>query len=838
MLNASSSHLYGIPKEDDVGTVILLITAVGSNTESQEYICNQLVWKITIELDPSSLVLALSQYIENRTSDQNGEVSLQRCLSHPTIIIASLSISLKLGASTNPLVKLADLIADTLHVSREIIQVTDGSSSFAFHKQLKNLRILRYENVLKPDLSDNLYHVSWPIGCEHDDVSIFDIHKLHRRSLSSVTDVKLNSWHLTSGSIDGEVHARKRRAVFFGSITALEGTPLETSTLPTSFLTSAIFTSISSVGTTNMVNSTRVFPTFSLNTSNTFVQANASIALSSLPTTKLAFSQAPGSTRSVSSFNMLTQTISSYATLSLGLHSSQSSLLTSTSTPSIGYESTYKSSLLSSFPPVISESSIHADQSSLHYFATSIPHSPSFVQSTCASGNCAGVIPSSEYLESKSTSPLASMISSLFFSTSTLRQGTSILHIQSPSYFQSETTTFVRTGSILTENRTSSLGFSSTRTLQYSITEPPSLVSTQHKSMTLSTPAFSTGFSPSRTDINNITSQPITIPLTALLPSTSPIYAESSSQYYMTPSVSISYQHSSTRDSSIVSIVPSSITVSFASSERNTSDITSQIISAHLSSLMPSMSIAYVRSSFHYSEITSFSVPYQRSSTDISSFSSMAPRSLATSFTSSRQDTNNTPSQTTKIQLTSLLFSVSTTISSIYSQHSVVSTAEITQGISTAKVESTLTSQLKSLASAYSSIQSNIYSRPKSSTLAPSPSDFISTGSTSTLLSYIFHSAATYLSSSVLPTGTALTSKVIKSASELFSTQTPILSTSVVKSAEHISSFATDSSQYRITTAFLKSPLMSFSSRFSLVSSPFGFQLSSTLQAAPIHTVT
>ena len=648
--------MHGIPQENDVGSMILLITGIGNNGEEQEFVCKQLVWKVTVELESNSLALALSQQVENRTDNLEEGDKYLRCLTHPSVIIATLSITLKPGASTHHLTKLANSIAEALTISNKIIQVIDGSSSISFFRQLKNLRILQYQDVLKNDWNGKNYVVSWPLGCDQKEVSLRDIHTLQRRSLSSTKDLTVNSWHLTSGNINGEIRVRKRRAVFFGSITALEGTPLETSAVPTKIFSSAIFTSVTSISATESFNSTRAFTTFISNTSYIILSSSVSSVTSSLETTNLSSAFSTVSQRSRNTINathssispslpssfVITQTGSNNATLSPASLSSMplltprssiplstsavpsASVLTSQSLSTLvslaslpqSFSSRSLSSLLpfSSLPFVSSSTSSLAQASQTSF--TPLPSSRfhSSLYPTATFGNSSAIersftlaTISLESLGSTSTFSPANGSSRIFADTSSKLKLTNVSHVQSTPFSITVTASIIAsTGPISKHSNTSFMKYFSAETSFYTSMNPTSLTSLS-------------------TRVSSLTR----------MESLSSIVPSSTIRFSVTKMSSVPYQRNSSGILNTATVGYSTVLSTPASSRRDTSLTTSRPASKPSISISPSTSTALANTSV-YSDLSIIS-PAEASSARVSStktgnFSIYQTESISASF--------------------------------------------------------------------------------------------------------------------------------------------------------------------------------------------------------------
>ena len=680
MVNLTSRFLYGIPQENEVGSMIILITSIGNDAKSQEHVCSTLAWKVTVELDSSSLASALSKYIDNSTNENSIDGKFLRCLSHPSIILASLNVGLGLAQS---LPKLADVVADSVNVSTEVIQVVDSSSSISFYKQLKKLRILQYENIVETGFNDRTYHVSWPLGCNHNDVGSLDVHKLYRRSLLGVKDMTLHGWHLTSGLIDEEVHARKRRAVYFGSITALDGTPLQTSVLSTNILSSAIFTSISSsVNRTVLFTSASAFPTSSLSTLNSSVLSSlsttmrSSFILSAVSQVSRDITNSFSNTVAILASDVSRLTVSNNFTLSIEPNLSQSSLPKSMPPPSVVDHSSF-GSLVSLHPSTFSKSFSNTSLSYMLSLTSALSFSQLSVQSTTIAST-APVIMYNRTLSIRDTStetpPAVSTQHSLGASLSRPAHSVTVVDSLYSSNF------LVTSPFSLPYQRSSIETLKISSVIKSSM--PPS-------------------FSLSRKSSSDVLSQSVAIQSTSLFPFLSTISGDSlssdvslqSSHYIVAPSFSTPYQHSSTGIPIIDSIAPSSVMGTFASSKKATSNVSSEARPMQSTLILPSETFIHVTVSSRYSATPSFSIPYQQNSTEISKVASFAPSSTDATLTSTKQSASDISSEATTLQSTLILPSKTNIDVAISSRYSAAPSFSIPYQLnSTAEIVSTLPS--------------------------------------------------------------------------------------------------------------------------------------------------
>lgn len=459
IFNATSGVIHGIPQEHDAGPIIMFITGIGKNVEGQEIICNQLIWKLTVELEPNSLAVGLSLHIGNVTDYSSGSNRFATCLSNKAIAVATLIVTLKSGESTHHLIKLMHILAEQQDIPRSLIQVIDSFSSFKFYRQLKKVKILQYGNLLTSNHDEKKYTLSWPLGCDQNVINSFHIHEIQRRSLASLTHINLNSWHLTSGIIDGGIHVRKRRAVFFGSITALEGTPQETSALPTKILTSAFFTSLAPISSTSYMNTSGLSATtFVSNVSSIVSQTIFSANISSLRTNSL---------------DAITSTIASQYVTNRPISSVTPSL--SSSQASVQIRSTIRSTFSSPLP------------SSALYNESRIKPTPS-TQSSCSKESC--VIGSVTVVSSRGKSiPTVATGSSSYLIDATSSQLYNASRLL-PSSVKLSTFTYVN--SVLppsTTSRISDVSLTATPGNTSSV-YPPTVVSHYTPAASLSTPVL------------------------------------------------------------------------------------------------------------------------------------------------------------------------------------------------------------------------------------------------------------------------------------------------------------------------------------------------------------
>ena len=244
--NTTNGYLFGIPQEQDVDSYEMLCVGMGINKFQQEFVCGYYSWTIEVELEARSLSVALRHVFYNATDSVSDKGRFSNCVDRKLVSVATLRVATKSKHATRHLAKLANSISANIGLPLRTIQIVRGESSLPFFKQLKRLNIIHYGELSTKDREDHTHYVSWPLGCGAFLADSFNIHDIHRRSISDTDGVSLNSWHLTTGEIEGGLLVRNRRGVFFGSITALEGTPLETSAMPSLILSSAMFTSLRS----------------------------------------------------------------------------------------------------------------------------------------------------------------------------------------------------------------------------------------------------------------------------------------------------------------------------------------------------------------------------------------------------------------------------------------------------------------------------------------------------------------------------------------------------------------------------------------------------------------
>ena len=331
--------LQGIPQESDLDTFDLMIVGIALIDGHSELLCKQFVWTITVLLEPKSLPVALISYINNETDFRSDQRDFSKCLSESRLTLLTLSFAVNTTVLSKTFTRLLNSMNSSISLPTGLIQIVESSSSIVFFKQLHKLKILRFERLGDFYSHRKEFYVSWPLGCERNNFESFDAHEIHKRSLSTISGLRLNSWHVTSGELDSNLLIRKRRGIFFGSITALEGTPAVTSVLPSHFLSSAFYTSVGSASVTNRFTSAAskiIEPSFVTSQANSYLSAAGTISDSSIyatPSLKV-LSSTPASQRSdISSRRLLSETARKQDSASVLLTNPTASLTQSTVQP-------------------------------------------------------------------------------------------------------------------------------------------------------------------------------------------------------------------------------------------------------------------------------------------------------------------------------------------------------------------------------------------------------------------------------------------------------------------------------------------------------------------------
>ena len=468
--NATNGYLFGIPQEQDVDSYEMLCVGIGINKFQQEFVCGYYSWTIEVELEARSLSVALRHVFDNATDSVSEIGQFSNCADHKLVSVATLRVASKAKHATRHLTKLAKTICANIGLPLRTIQIVRGESSLPFFKQLKRLNIVRYGELSPKDREDYAYYVSWPLGCGAFLADSFNIHDIHRRSISDTNGVSLNSWHLTTGEIDGGLLVRNRRGVFFGSITALEGTPLETSVLPSLILSSAIFTSLrSNVQESSVI--TSVSEMFSRTASSVTSSFQASSTLSEsipFPSSPASLILSPSTDFVLSSYstqvsfnvNATTKVQSSFSVESLS-HASFSKTTHSTTLL------TTKDSFFTTIPsPTLITVSADVSES----VCISAPCSESIVRSiisiSLANSSTMGTKRGTDSLQSSqilSTSPLTLSQTSWFFSNTLSKTITSTVGLLSSSAIVLTSASSKSSSTILTVSPTTSFQTSTSR---------------------------------------------------------------------------------------------------------------------------------------------------------------------------------------------------------------------------------------------------------------------------------------------------------------------------------------------------------------------------------------
>ncbi|XP_065684454.1 mucin-2 isoform X2 [Hydra vulgaris] len=113
----------------------------------------------------------------------------------------------------------SNLLVDFFKFPENLLQVLPTNNSYSYFNQLSSLDVIE-SNVLRP-MSEG-YMFSWPIGCQHNS----HISRVFRRSVKKIIEpipeLSLTVCYITKG------YFKENMELFFGSISALVGTPIET----------------------------------------------------------------------------------------------------------------------------------------------------------------------------------------------------------------------------------------------------------------------------------------------------------------------------------------------------------------------------------------------------------------------------------------------------------------------------------------------------------------------------------------------------------------------------------------------------------------------------------
>ncbi|XP_057312741.1 uncharacterized protein LOC130654215 [Hydractinia symbiolongicarpus] len=216
--------LSGIPNK--IGTFKLTVMLFGNDFGSFVKLCKTYFVKISIL--SHGIYNVLESYINHHNMAVNKNKLSDHylgCLTSPKVYVLSLIFKSACFVDYRDLHHKGKRLNSHLNTEPDLLQILQHNSSHALYKQLFSLSMHVINSIEDVGDSDYGYIFSWPISCttasEHQ-------HKLYRRSLHSdfedATQMKLSQWHLTSGLM------RKKREtveVFFGSISAIVGTPVE-----------------------------------------------------------------------------------------------------------------------------------------------------------------------------------------------------------------------------------------------------------------------------------------------------------------------------------------------------------------------------------------------------------------------------------------------------------------------------------------------------------------------------------------------------------------------------------------------------------------------------------
>ena len=230
----------------------LTILIFGNNVGYYVKLCHSYPMQLYISYSLSSINRVLdtflySIYHSKKTIDDH----LSACsVPSPKIYVQSVVLSHHHQLSMSILLSTGRRLSYLLYVEDSLLQILPHDNTYALFKQLNSLSMHAASSVRDIDGKiEHGYIFSWIVSCsnitEH-------LHRIYRRDLQSnierTSQMNLSTWHLTSGYIVRNKHDIVD--VFFGSISALVGTPVESSSqiyhLSTSNIVTLTATSFSS----------------------------------------------------------------------------------------------------------------------------------------------------------------------------------------------------------------------------------------------------------------------------------------------------------------------------------------------------------------------------------------------------------------------------------------------------------------------------------------------------------------------------------------------------------------------------------------------------------------
>ena len=263
-----SLTIFGIP--DIEGHYQILVLIFGNNLGYYSKLCFSLALKLHIMYTSNSLQYLLDDYQLNlkQVTKNNLIGDLYTCYQSAKVYVLSIFLSYNTTLSQNLLLSNGKKLSVLLNLKKELIQIVPHHSPIVLFKQLHSLHMHAVNN--HKSSHTNIYVFSWPISCKHPSTYL---HKLYRRStlddIGKISSTNDSAWHISSGYL-----LRKRREVveiFFGSIQAYVGTPVEVFTITTLPMTnSSIYSSVLQTSASSYLSKSSVLQTPTSNLSSEF----------------------------------------------------------------------------------------------------------------------------------------------------------------------------------------------------------------------------------------------------------------------------------------------------------------------------------------------------------------------------------------------------------------------------------------------------------------------------------------------------------------------------------------------------------------------------------------
>ena len=191
----------------------LLAVYVG-NLHYYTKICQTIEVKVVIRNCMSSLHSMLKEFTE-----VNQNTTFSECEKLNRVVIQTYEFASNETLSISYLLKQSRLLIENFAFNENLLQIVRRNNSYAYFNQISSLKIV--ESTTFSPISDG-YLFSWPIGCQRSS----GISRIYRRSLN-VQDINQTAGLSLAACYVTRGYFKEKMEIFFGTISALVGTPLE-----------------------------------------------------------------------------------------------------------------------------------------------------------------------------------------------------------------------------------------------------------------------------------------------------------------------------------------------------------------------------------------------------------------------------------------------------------------------------------------------------------------------------------------------------------------------------------------------------------------------------------